>query len=1097
MKKLFPFLVLAATFALAQNARLNDVVGQEARLLRFPAIYGDKIVFTYAGDLYTVSSSGGVARKITSDIGTELFPRFSPDGKWIAFTGQYDGNSEVYLIPSEGGIPKRLTYTATLDRDDVSDRMGPNNIVMTWKDNKTIVYRSRQIEFNDFKGELFYASVDGGIPVQLPVPRGGWPSFSPDGKKMAYNRVFREFRTWKRYRGGQADDISVYDFTTKQSENITNNPAQDVFPMWAGNKIYFVSDRDGRDKNKRMNLYSYDLGTKQTTQHTFFTDFDIKFPSLGNDAIVFENGGYIYRFDLKSEKEQKVTIQINEDFDGGRGGLIDVSKNVTNYEISPDGNRALFGARGEIFTVPTKYGPTRNLTNTSGVHERNSKWSPDGKWISYISDLTGEDEIWIRPQDGLGEPVQLTKNSSNYKYQPIWSPDGKKLLWADRAQRLQYVDVESKSVTLVAESKVWEYSDYSWSPDSKWITYTNPEQETMSKIKLYSVDDKKTYDVTDGWFESGSPAFSSDGKYLFFISNRSYSPTYSWTEWNHAYFDMAKIYFVTLAKDTKSPFEPKSDEVKMKEEKKSDDKSKADDKKKEEPKGVTVKVDIDGLQQRVASLPITAANYRNLNVIGDKVYYIRQGSKDPKAKLFLYELDKQKETELGDVNGYEISWDTKKMLVNMDGSYGIIDLPNGKIELKDKLNLSDMKMNLDKHAEWNQIFNEAWRQMRDFFYAPNMHGVDWKKMKENYSQLLPYVNHRIDLTYVIGEMISELNIGHSYVGGGDYPKAERIKLGLLGAKIERDPASKYYRIVKILKGQNWDASRRSPLTEIGVDVKEGDYIIAIDGKPTNEMNDMYAALVGKADKQVKLKVNSSPKEAGSRETTVLPIGSEASLYYYNWVQKNIETVNKMTNGKVGYIHIPDMGANGLNEFVKHFYPQLRKEALIIDDRGNGGGNVSPMIAERLSRQLAMIGIARNTLPEPNPEAMHLGPKVLLLDEFSASDGDIFPYRFKKYNLGKLIGKRSWGGVVGIRGSLPLLDGGFLNRPEFSRYDVDGKEWIMEGYGVDPDIVVDNDPAKEFEGTDEQLLKAIEVIKEEMKNFKYRIPPPPPYPDKSR
>lgn len=1088
--------MLAAACAFAQTTGAAD--GQETRLLRFPTIHGDNVVFTYAGDLYTVSSSGGVARKLTTDIGMELFPRFSPDGKHIAFTGQYDGNSEVYVIPFEGGVPKRLTYTATLDRDDVSDRMGPNNIVMTWKDNSTIAYRSRRIEFNDFKGQMFLASMNGGIPEQIPVPRGGWISYSPDGKKFAYNRVFREFRTWKRYRGGQADDISVYDITTKKSENITNNPAQDVFPMWTENKIYFVSDRDGRDNNRRMNLYSYDLNTKETTQHTFFSDFDVKYPSLGNNAIVFENGGYLYRFDFAANKETKIPVHIKDDFESGRGGIIDVSKNVTNYEISPDGNRALFGARGEIFTVPAKHGNTRNLTNSSGVHERNSKWSPDGKWISYVSDQTGEDEIWIRSQDGLAAPIQITKNSDNYKYQPVWSPDSKKLLWADRAQRLQFVDIDSRSVTVVAESKVWEYSDYSWSPDSKWITYTNPEQDVMNKVVVYSVDSKKATEVTDGWFDSGSPVFSSDGKYLFFISNRSFSPSYSWTEWNHAYFDMAKIYFVTLAKDTPSPFAPKSDEVTVKsEEKKSDAKGKKEDKKKDEPAGVTVKIDLDGIQQRVASLPVAAATYRNLSVVGDKVYYIRQGMKYPKPSLFLYELDKQKETELGDVNGYEISADNKKMLVGMNGSYSIIDLPTGKIDPKEKLNLSDMKMHLDRRAEWTQIFNESWRQMRDFFFAPNMHGVDWKKMRENYSQLLPHVNHRVDLTYVIGEMIGELNIGHAYVGGGDYPKAERIKLGLLGAVIERDASSKYYRIARILKGQNWDANLRSPLTDIGVDVKEGDYIITVNGKPTNEMNDFYEALVGTAGKQVKLKVNSSPKESGSRETTVIPIASEASLYYYNWVQKNIETVAKETGGKVGYIHIPDMGANGLNEFVKHYYPQLRKEALIIDDRGNGGGNVSPMIAERLSRQLAMIGYQRNGMPSVNPDGMHLGPKVLLLDEFSASDGDIFPYRFKKYNLGKLIGKRSWGGVVGIRGSLPIVDGGSLNRPEFSRYDVDGKEWIMEGYGVDPDIVVDNDPAKEFEGIDEQLLTAIEVIKEEMKNFKYRIPDPPPFPDKKR
>ncbi|MBW7887799.1 MAG: PD40 domain-containing protein [Bacteroidetes bacterium] len=1090
MRKLLMLIVLAATFALAQ---------QEARLLRFPALYGDNLVFTYAGDLYTVSSNGGTARKLTNDVGIEMFARFSPDGKYIAFTGQYDGNTEVYLMPSSGGIPKRLTYTATLSRDDVSDRMGPNNIVMAWKDNSTIVYRSRQIEFNDFKGELFYASINGGIPVEIPVPRGGWPSFSPDGKSMAYNQVFREFRTWKRYRGGMADDISIYNFETKKTEKITNDPAQDVFPMWVGNKIYFMSDRDGRDNNKKMNLYCYDVTTKETTQKTFFPEFDCKFPSLAGDnsAIVFENAGYLYRFDLKTEKETKITIQINDDFESGRGGLIDVSKSITSFDISPDGNRALFGARGDVFTVPAKNGPTRNLTNTSGVHERNSRWSPDGKYISYISDATGEDELWIRPQDGLGQPVQLTKNSSNYKYEPVWSPDSKKLLWGDRAQHLWFVDIDSKKVTEVAKSDVWEFSDYSWSPDSKWITYANPEAEVMQKIKLYSLELQKTIEVTDGWYASANPVFSPDGKYLFFTSDRNFNPTYSQTEWNHSYTDMAGIYFVTLAKETKSPFEPKSDEVKIKEETKKDDKKKNDDKKKDEESKVTVKVDADGLVQRIVGLPIQGSNYGNISVIGNKVYYSKRSSKDFKTSLMLYDLEKQKETELGDVRGYEISADQKKMLILLDGNYSIIDLPTGKIETKEKLNLSDLKVTLDRRAEWKQIFDECWRQMRDFFYAPNMHGVDWKAKHDQYAQLLPYVNHRIDLTYFIGEMISELNIGHAYVGGGDYPKPERIPLGLLGAKIERDPSSKFYKITKILKGQNWDKNLRSPLTEIGVDVKEGDYILAIDGKPTNTMNDLFEALVGKADKQVVLKVNSSPKEAGSRETTVLPTASEAGLYYYNWVQGNIEKVNKATDGKVGYIHIPDMGVNGLNEFAKYYYPQLRKEALIIDDRGNGGGNVSPMIAERLNRQLAMITIARNTLPGPNPDGMHLGPKVLLTDEFSASDGDIFPYRFRKYNLGKIIGRRTWGGVVGIRGSLPLLDGGFMNRPEFSRYDNEGKEWIMEGHGVDPDIQVDNDPSHEFNGIDDQLNKAIEVIKEELKNVKYKIPNPPPYPDKSR
>ncbi len=1066
---------------------------QEARLLRFPTIHENQIIFTYAGDLYTVTSSGGVARKLTTDIGFEMFAHFSPDGKQIAFTGQYDGNTEVYLMPAEGGVPKRLTFTATLDRDDVSDRMGPNNIVMGWKDGTNIVFRSRRIEFVNFKGQLYLASVDGGIPEQLPLPRGGFCSYSPDGKKIAYNRVFREFRTWKRYRGGQADDIWIYDFETKQTVNITNNPAQDIFPMWIGNTIYYISDRD---ENKRMNLYSYDLNTKETKKITNFSDYDIKFPSLGDSAIVFENGGFIYKYDFASGKTNKVIISINDDFDGGRSILADVSKNITNYEIAPDGNRALFGARGDIFTVPVKYGNVRNLNKTPGIHERNSKWSPDGKSIAYISDATGEDEIYIIPQDGNGTSTQLTTKGDVYKYSLKWSPDSKKIMWADRQQRLQYVDVESKKVTQVMHSNVWEFTDYSWSPDSKWIAFAKPEEKTMTKLCLFSTETQQVLELTDGWFSSYAPAFSSDGKYLFFVSNRTYNPSDSQTEWNHAYFDMAKIYLLTLSKETKSPFEPRSDEVKMKEEKpgKSENES---DKKKDEKKEVIVKVDTEGIQGRVTVLPITASRYRNVQSVEEKVYYVRNGMKDEKSKLFFFDLEKQKETELGEVNGFEISADGKKMLIGQDGAYAIIDLPKAKIEIKDKLDLSDMKVKLDHHAEWMQIYNECWRQMRDFFFTPTMHGVDWQGMKKKYEVLVPFVNHRADLTYIIGEMIGELNIGHTYVGDGDMPKAERIQTGLLGAKIERDSKSGYYRINKILKGQNWDQRVRSPLTEIGVNAKEGDYILAVDGKPTDQMIDIYEVLVNTVGKQVKLKLNAEPKEAGTHETTVIPTSNEQPLYYYNWVQANIEKVSKATNGKIGYVHVPDMGVPGLNEFVKYYYPQLRKEGLIIDCRGNGGGSVSEQIIERLRREIAMIDIARNGSPSIDPDGTVLGPKVLIIDEFSASDGDIVAYRFRQAKLGKIIGKRSWGGVVGIRGSLPLLDGGFLSRPEFSRYDIEGKEWIMEGHGVDPDIVVDNDPAKEFAGEDEQLNRAIQQVLNEMKTKPAKLAPPPLYPDKSK
>ena len=1098
MNRLFALLIVAVLIinsAFAHN---------EARLLRFPAIHADQIVFTYAGDLYSVPSSGGVARKLTNHEGFEMFARFSPNGEHIAFTGQYDGNTEIYLMPAGGGVPQRLTFTATVERDDVSDRMGPNNIVMAWKnDGKNIIFRSRMRSFNSFNGRLYSVSKSGGLPDELPLPRGGFCSFSPDDKKLAYNRIFREFRTWKRYRGGMADDIWVYDFETKQVENITNNPAQDIVPMWSGDKIFFLSDRD---ENKRMNLFVCDVNSKRTKKITNFTDFDIKFPSLGKKAIVFENGGYIYRLDIESEKYSKVVIYIQEDLSGGRSGIVGVADNVTNYEIAPDGKRALFGARGDVFTVPAKHGAIRNLTNSPGIHERNSKWSPNGRWIAYISDASGEDEIYIVPQDGSAQAKQITRNAETYKYKIEWSPDSGKILWADKRLRLRFVSIKSSKIIEVDKSDKWEFSDYSWSPDSRWVVYAKSETEAMDKIYLYSLKNKKSYELTDGWYSASNPVFSSDGRFVFFISDRDFNPIYSRTEWNHAYRDMSRIYLVTLAKSTDSPFKPQSDEVEVEKE----DKAKKPDAEKPEPnknakkqqqdkqekkKKPNVKVDIDGIKDRIVALPTAVSSYRNLSSVGDYLYYTRRGGRDSKALLQMYNLKERKETELGPIGGYEISADQKKMLVTSGGKYAIINLPKSRIEMKETLDLSGMEVHLDKKKQWRQIFNECWRQMREFFYVPNMHGVDWEDMRERYEPLVAHVNHRADLTYIIGEMIGELNVGHTYVGGGEYPKPKRITTGLLGAEIGRDAKSGYYMIEKILHGQNWDKTLRSPLTEIGVSANQGDYILAVNGKSTADVNNIYELLINKAGKQVTLKLNSKPLAEGARDEIVVPAGSEQNLYYYEWVQNNIEKVSNATDGKVGYIHVPDMGRRGLNEFVKYFYPQIRKKGLIIDVRGNGGGNVSPMLIERLRREITMIDFARNTAPEPDPSSMIYGPMVCLADEFSASDGDLFTYRFKKHKLGKVVGKRTWGGVVGIRGSLPLLDGGYLNKPEFSRYDVEGQKWIIEGYGVEPDIYVDNDPAKEYAGVDEQLDKAIEVILEELKTQEKEIPPMPPYPVK--
>jgi tricorn protease len=1107
------------------------------RLLRFPTTNGQQIVFCHAGQLYTVAKEGGIARRLTSGPGYTSFPHFSGDGKQLAFTSQYDGNTEVYVMPGDGGAPKRITTTTTVGRDDISDRMGPNNIVMTWENTKPlVVFRSRMRTFNSFIGELYTAGLDGDLPQQLPVPRGGFASFSPDDSKMAYNRVFREFRTWKHYRGGMADDVWIFDFKTGQVQNLTNDPSQDICPMWGpDNRIYFISDRDGR-----MNLFSTDLTGKDTKQLTTFKDFDIKFPSIGKDAIVFEQAGYIWRYDLASGQSAVVPIDIKEDFASGRSALVDASKHIESVSSAPDGQRVIAVARGDLYSIPGKDGTARNLTRTSNAHERDAVWSPDGKWIAYNSDATGENELYVRSQDGKGEPTQLTNSADTYFYAAIWSPDSKKLMWSDRKQRLRFIDVASKAVTQVAESKEAEIRGYDWSPDSQWIAYALQEENGGDKIYLFAMADKKSTPVTDDWYSADNATFSDDGKYLMLTSSRDFKPIFDQTDFNNVYRDLERVYLVTLSKDTENPLGPRSDEVGKKKDKDKDkekaddkgkdadkDKAKADkkpgddakkDDKDKEPgakKPVTVKVDLDGIHDRLIALDIPSANYSNLRLVSDRIFYMRRTVADDQAEddeggpdsrrwhLCSYSLEDRKETVLGDVSNYEITADGKKMLVKIGKEYAMIDLPKDKLEIKDekagkdyRLKLAGLDMKLDRHAEWTQIYNECWRHMRDFFYAPNMNGVDWKAMRDKYAALVPFVNHRNDLTYLIGELIGELNNGHAYVAGGERPETPRIKLGLLGAELSRDPATKAYKIERILPGENWNKHARSPLTALGVNVKQGDYILAVNGIPVSSLANIYDALIGTADKQVILRVNSKPADDGARDITVVPVADESPLYYLAWVKKNVDEVSKKTNGEVGYIHIPDMGQPGLNEFTKQYFPQIRKKGLIVDVRGNGGGFVSPLVIDRLRRTLVMIEIARNGTPQTNPPQTFLGPMVALCNEFSASDGDIFPYRFKANGLGKLIGKRTWGGVVGIRNPLPLTDGGQLFRPEFAPYSKDGKEWVIEGHGVDPDIVVDNDPTKEFRGEDEQLNRGIEEIQKEMKTKGYVLPPAPPYPNRN-
>lgn len=1055
------------------------VHAEEGRLLRFPTTNGTDVVFSYAGDLYKAPLGGGEAQRLTSHVGYEMFARFSPDGHSIAFTGQYDGNTEVYLMSVNGGQPVRLTYTSTNSRDDLGDRMGPNNVVMTWTpDGQKIVYRNRISD--GFDGKLWTVSKNGGMSEQIPLPEGGFCSYSPDGKKFAYNRVFREFRTWKYYKGGMADDIWIYDPATKNVENVTNNVSQDIMPMWIGDEIFFISDRD-----RTMNLFVYNTKTKALDKVTDYTDYDVRFPSSNGKMIVYEHAGYLYKFDPVSRQSVKINISMNAENVYARTEMKNTAKNITNADLSLDGKRVVITARGEVFDVPVTEGITRNVTHTPGSNDREACWSPDGKNIAYIADKTGETEIWLQPADG-GSAVQLTKDNDTYIRSCTWSPDGKKILYTDRKNRIVIVDVTSKAKKTIMQNPEGEFGEVNFSPDSQWITYTKPAKNNFQVIYVYNLNTGKEFPVTEKWYSSSSPIFSSDGKYLIFASARDLNPIYGELEWNHVYTDMEGIYVAILAKATSSPLQLTDGDTS---DNKSDNAEKAapTGKKKGEAKKEStvnpVNIDADGIFDRIIKIPVSAGSYSIIYSDGKKIWY--NSGRD----LNVYDIANKKEQTIYDGATLDYKFGSKKALLHAlrTNKVYVMDLPEGAVTLDKPVDTGNMTAMVDYPQEWAQIFDEAWRAFRDGFYQEDMHKVDWKAMKQKYSVFLPYVKCRLDLNYVIGGMIGELACGHAYVSPGEYAKAPRVNMGLLGAKISRDKSG-FYRIDHILPGASYRSELHSPLSDPGLNVKEGDYITAIDGISTTTTDNIYSLLAGKANILTELSINSQASENGSRKIVVKPTDDEYPLYHYEWVQNNIKKVEKATNGRVGYIYIPDMGPEGLNEFARYFYPQIDKEALIIDDRANGGGNVSPMILERLNREVYRATMSRtSTKIGTVPDAAVVGPKVCLVNKYSASDGDLFPWGFKALKVGKLIGTRTWGGIIGISGSLPYMDGTDIRVPFFTSYDAKTGKWIIENHGVDPDILIDNDPVKEEMGEDQQLNKAIEVILDELKT---RTPVPP-------
>ncbi|HEU4710563.1 MAG TPA: S41 family peptidase [Pyrinomonadaceae bacterium] len=1079
----------------------------QTKLLRFPDIRGDRVVFTYGGDLWTAPAAGGMATRLTSHPGVELFGKFSPDGKWIAFTGQYDGDEQVYVVPTTGGEPRQLTFYPA--RGPLPPRWGWENQVYGWsKDGKQIYFRSSRDSWSVGMARLYSVSIDGGASEPLPMPSAGSGDYSPSGNEMVYSPQSRDFRSEKRYGGGQANQLYIFDMKSRSAKKITDGPRATRDAMWVGDTIFYNSDRDGH-----FNLYAYNVGSGRSTQVTTNRQYDVRWPSSDNEnQIVYELNGELQVFDTRSRKATPISINVPDEGIARRPSRVAAGNLIQSVGLSPKAERVLFAARGDIFTAPIEKGPTRNLTHSSGAFDKWPSWSPDGSQVAFVSDMSGEEEIYLVPQDGSKPAEQITRGGSAMRYQPEWAPDGKRIAFSDKDGKVFVITLADRKVTEIADARRGQVRDYTWSPRGNYLSFTMPNENQFSSIYIWSAADNQLRRVTEENFNANNPAWDPQGNYLYFLSDREFLPQLSNVEFNFATNRTTYIYAMALRKDVKHPFPPESDEVTVS---KTDDGPKpaspaaspaaspsdspaaaapavAEAKPEAAPKPpATLTIDFDNIVNRVARAPIGADNYFGLSVkpghllyvVGGAGYYGRQG--DRTSQLKLYSLKDRKETTLAeDIRGYVLADDGAKVLVGQGPAatvYNLYDATPTGDRTRKAVSTAGLFVDRVPAEEWEQIFNEVWRRYRDWFYVSNMHGFDWVALREQYKPLLKYVAHRSDLNYVIHEMISELTVQHAYIDGGDFQIPPRPRFGLPGARFELDKQAGRYRISKIFTGDNEEDLYRSPLTEIGVNASVGDYVLAIDGEELKANDDPYRLLKNKADNPVQLTLNKTPTMQGARTVSYRPITEESNLIYLDWTVANREKVSKATNGRVGYLHLPDMGANGIREFIKWYYPQLNKEGLIVDVRANGGGNVSRMIIERLRRKVLALGYSRtNDDATTYPDAVFFGPMVSILDENSGSDGDIFPAMFREAGLGPLIGKRSWGGVVGITNRGSLIDGGVVNVPEFGFANKNG-EWAIEGYGVDPDIEVDNDPQSVLAGKDPQLDRAIAEIMAKLKN----------------
>ncbi|MCP5102712.1 MAG: peptidase S41, partial [bacterium] len=1034
----------------------------DARMLRFPDVSETQITFVYAGDIWVAPKEGGTAQRLSSPKGEETFPRFSPDGTQIAFSGNYDGNTDVYVVSVKGGVPHRVTHHPENDR-----------LVDWYPDGKSLLYASRMASHRRVFNRFFKTSPKGGLPEKLPVPHAEFGAVSPDGKILAFTIMTRDFATWKRYRGGTAPDVWLFHLEKKTAKNITMNDAVDSLPMWHGSTLYFLSDQGPK---KRHNIWAYDTKSPKSRQVTFFDKFDVRFPAVGPSDIIFENGGRLHLMALKDEKTREVKINVVTDKATLKPKVEKVARRIRTSGISPSGKRVLFEARGEIFTVPAEHGVTLNLTRTSGIAERYPSWSPDGKRIAYFSDCSGEYELTIRAADGSGKETKLTSLGNGFRYRPQWSPDSKKLLFIDKTAAVRIFDRDTITLTTVDKALGNMHNDMedfrvSWSSDSNWIAYSRELNNEHLAVFLFDVKNAKSHQVTPGFYSDWDPVFDPAGNYLYFFSDRDLRPIYSAMQPTWIYTNHTRIVAATLRKDVKSPLAPRND---LEEAKKGDAK-KDGDKKNKKDGSKPLKIDIEGLGNRLVVLPAAAGIYGHLAALPGKVIYRRfpnTGSSDRKSSIVYYDLkDRKEQTVLADADMYVLAAGGKKMLVRKGRNYAIIDVKPGQ-KMKKPLALGDLEMTVNPAAEWRQMFNDTWRYGRDFFYDPGTHGQDWQQLRERYGKLMDHAVTRRDVNFVIGELIGELGAGHVFRFGGQVENADRRGVGLLGVDFKLHQGA--YRIAKIYRLRSQNSERRSPLTEPGVNVKEGDYLLAVNGVPVDTSKDPWAAFQGLANKTVILTVNHTPARVGARDVLVKTLNSERQLREKYWVEANRQKVAKATGGRIGYIYVPNTGFGGQTELLRGFRAQFNKQGLIIDERFNAGGQLGDRFIEMLNRPLYHYIHFRDGKDLHMPRVTNTGPKVMLMNGWSGSGGDALPFYFQKAGIGPVIGTRTWGGLVGPFYGLPLVDGGLVSIPPGRFYSLDGK-WIIENVGVKPDIFLVNDPGLMAQGKDPQLERAIEEV----------------------